>query len=395
MLAIGSVGGSNFARSTPFDDFFRKIAMPRNLFSCLRAVLALGALSTVDSHANEPAAEPAPVATEAAPTANPLLDELKALVTQIEASGETLELVEKAGDLYLRLGDAQRAVILYQKAIEQFGGSEMVYLKLARTLLLAGRPELGVEILKVAQKAYPGSAALLFELGQAYNSQGKHYAAASVLKQAMALDPEESAYPFHLAIALRSQKKFEEALALIDGLVANGSEELPVQLVRGDLLVAMGNEREAVAYIEGIYEKTSDNPDVKLLLSHAYRRFAAKESAAGRITRAIRNLEKAIELDQDIPELRSQIATLHYEAGEFLEAEKQVKLAIESHPESLSAYGVYSTVLMALERPDEAREVLQKGLLQARAVKDAESVKYFEQILIKRVRGAEAATAVP
>ncbi len=365
--------------------------MSINTFSSFCAAAALSALSIAASFANEPDAKPAGEVAEAGTEVSPLIGELKILLEQIESSGETLELVEKAADLYLRLGDAQRAVALYQRAIERHGAPERVYVKLARTMQLAGRPELGVEVLKVAQQAMPDSAALHFELGQAYNAQGKHYAAASALNRAMALDPSDTAYPFHLAIALRSQKKYAEALALVDGLLEKGAVELPIKLVRGELLVASGSESAAVGYAEELFREAPQERDVKLLLAHAYSRLALREGQEGRGAAAIQILEKAIGLDLGIPELRFQIATLRFEAGEYLEAQEQASLAIQAAPDSLSAYVVSGAALKALERTTEAREVLQKGLLRARAAKDEASIKYFEQLL--RAAAASMAAA--
>ncbi len=336
---------------------------------------------------------PAPALTSAATgeetAAEALLGELQAALAEIESSGPSLERLERLGDLYARRGDAQRAVVAFQRAIDEFGGSEQLYVKLSRLLLLAGRPELGMEILKIAQKAYPDSVAILLELGQAYNAFGKHYAAAAILKQAQALDAEDRQVPYHLALALRAQNKLSEASALVDVELEKGTDRMPIYLLKADLLIASGEGREAVRFLEDLFEKNPESPDTKRLLNHAYQTYAAAEAESGRLTRAIRTLEKALELGLNNAAINSSIATLYYEAGDYAAAETQLKGAIAEFPDFLEAYAVYGTVLRALNRDGEAVTMFEEGLKRARAVKDQESVKRFES-LVARTRSEAA-----
>lgn len=349
-------------------------------------VIALSPFGLAAGQEAADSAEPGPTPAEPqegqrSPEAQELLGRLTAALKDLEENGESFEKLERIGDMYLEAGDAQRALLVFEKAINDYGGTEDLFLKFSRVLLLSRRPELAVETLKIGIEAFPESARLLGELGQMYVQQGKYYAAVANLKKAIELDPGQRMYRYSLADAYRQQKKWDEASAIVDALIEEGWDYVPVFLMKGDLLLAEGDERRAVRYLENVQEDYPESADAKRVLVHAYQLYAYTEGQAGRLSRAIDSLRDALAIDPGNPESRSTLATFLHEAGEFEEAEAEFKKAIAETPDFLEVYMMYGKLLKFLDRNQEAREVYQAGLAKAREAGVQGAVDAYRNLL--------------
>lgn len=312
----------------------------------------------------------------------PLISDLMAkLITEIQTSGETMQRLENLGDLHIQTGDAARAVAVYEQAIAKFGGSENLYYKLSRILLVMKRPELALEIMKVGVEAFPDSANLQFELGQAYNAFGKYYAALAALRRAQALDPENDSYRYHMALAYRARKDSDKAMEIVDELLDKGGEEIQLHMLKGDLLMAQGEHRAAVRILEDLYEEHPDSPDTKRVLVYAYQQYAYSEGSEGRLGRAIRTMEDALEVAPENAESRTGLAAFYKETGDNEQAEEVVKVVLETSPDYLDAYVLYGSLLDWRDQKTEAAAAYMDGLARARTLGDQTAVEQFSQLL--------------
>lgn len=310
-----------------------------------------------------------------------LIKDLEAALIDASEKGETLEKLEHIGDLYTQLGEAQRAVIVYDKAIRDFGGTEQLYLKFARVLLASGKPDLALKTLQIGHDAFPDSNLISQEMGKAYLSMRKAYAAQAIFKKLIEEHPENDMYRYYLADSFRIQKKWDEALGIIEGLIEEDFEYIPVYLMKGDLLLAMGEMRDGVRYLEDVYEEHPDSGDVKQVLVHAYQLYAYAESDSGRLSRAIRSMRDALEVEPENGETLVGLASFLSESGEHEEAEKLFKETLETQPQFLEAYVMYGKMLDYLDRKDEAHLVYLEGLKQSREMGAKGAEQTFLQLL--------------
>lgn len=357
--------------------------MPISRFiAAIPFAVALGALSF--SAAQETAADSPdspPSQEEMQERKEAFLAELKAALVDVEENGETFEKLERIGDMYLQLGDPQRAVMVFERAIKNYGGTEDLFFKFARVLLLSGRPELGMKVLALGLEAHPESAKLQFELGKAYNSFGKTYAAISAFSRAIELDPKEVSYRYFLADTYRSQKKWDKAMEIVDAMVEEGTDFLPAHLMKGDLMLALGDPRGSVRFLEDVYEENPNSADAKKVLIHAYQTYAYSEASSGRLSRAIKTLEDALEVDPDNAESRASIGTFHYEAGDHQKAEEIFKEVLDRHPDYLESYALYGSLLRFLDRKEEAIAMFEAGLAKSRELGSEPFVKQYQDLL--------------
>ncbi|EDY83643.1 tetratricopeptide repeat domain protein [Verrucomicrobiia bacterium DG1235] len=357
---------------------------PRVLFP-LSILIAFAAANLGFAQETASAAETAEVAepdfSHLSEETRSVLDELKKALQDVEANGASLEKYEAIGDLYLKVGDAQRAIVIFNQAIKEFGGDEQLFLKFARVLAVSGRPELALDVLNIGLEAFPGSEAITFELGKAYVSMRKPYAAISNLMKVIEVNPEKELYRYYLADAYRIQKKWDEASEIIDALIEEESDYLPVYLMKGDLLLAQGEQRDGVRFLEDLLDEHPDSGDVKAVLVHGYQLYAYTESDAGRLTRAIRSMRSSLEIDPDNAESMVGLASFLNEDGEYEEAEAVFEETIQKRPEFLETYMLYGKMLEYLDRVSDARAIYEKGLAKSREMGVEGAVKRYLGLL--------------
>lgn len=351
--------------------FFRSLAIA----SALSFVPAFWAQDVADA----PAADEA--ATGLAPETQSILEELKAALQDLEENGESFGKLEQLGDLYLKIGDVQRAVLAFQKAITDFGGSEELFAKLARVLGVSGRPQLTVDTLKIGLENFPESEFLQFELGKQYVKMQKAYAAVANLKGLVEAHPENVEYRYFLADAYRLQKKWEVASELLDEVIEADEAFIQAKLMKGDILLAQGELRDGVRYLEDVYEDNPDSAPAKSILVHAYQLYAYEESSSGRISRAVRSIRDALEVDPGNPESMVALASFLKELGEYEEAEATFKEAMEKNPNYLEGYMMYGKFLEYLDRKGEAGEIYQEGLAKSRELGVEQAVQTYRALL--------------
>ncbi len=310
-----------------------------------------------------------------------IVQKLTELLQDLEANGASLEKLEEIGDLYLQGGDPKRAILLYQKAIADYEGTEELFIKFARVMGMAGSSEHSVGILNVGLEKFPESEVLTFEIGKAYIGLKKPYAAVSNLKKVLEISPGKEEYRYYLADAYRQQKKWEEASEIIDGLIEDESELLEVYLMKGDLLLAQGERRDGVRYLEDLLEEHPESGSVKQILVHAYQLYAYAESQSGRLSRAVRSMRSALEVMPENAESHVALATFLHELGEYEEAEEAYKAALEQNPAYLDAYVLYGNMLEQLDRTPEAATLYQTGLSKSREAGIESAIATFRKLL--------------
>lgn len=362
--------------------------MKPKFFLSLSSIIAVSITNVSSAQESAPTAlDPVvdEVAANAATEREVIIQKLTALLEEVEQNGASSEKLDQIGDLYLRGGDASRAVLLYQKAIADYGGTEDLFLKLARVMGLSGSPERAVDVLKVGLERFPESEVLTFEIGKAYVGLKKGYAAISNLMKVIESSPEKQEYRYYLADAYRLQKKWTEASEIIDALLEEETELLMVHLMKGDLLLAQGEKLNGVRFLENLLEEHPDSEGVKKVLVHAYQLYAYEESQSGRLNSAVGSMRDAVEVLPRNTESQVVLASFLDELGEHEEAEAVYKGALGQNPNYLEAYILYGRMLEQLDRTPEAATLYQAGLSKSREAGVEGAVTTFKKLLGIRI----------
>ncbi|MDQ8187843.1 tetratricopeptide repeat protein [Pelagicoccus sp. SDUM812002] len=349
------------------------------LCAFLSAALVSTSFAQEESSVSAADVEPAVADLDAQP--NGLQEKLKLAWVDVEENGASMDKLDLIGDLYLETGDAPRAVLVFEKAIEEFGGSEVLFLKMARVMGIVGGPEHAVNALKVGLESFPESEQLTYEIGKAYIGLKKPYAAIANLKKVMELTPGKEQYRYHLADAYRVQGKWAESLKLVDGLIEESTAIMDVYLMKGDLLLAQGSRTEGVRFLEELRKKHPDSERVKQLLVRAYQMYAYAESQSGRLSLAVRSIRSSLEVEPENAESQVALASFLNQLGEFEEAESTFKAVLEDNPNNLDAYLFFGQMLEQLDRSPEAAELYRAGLSKAREGGIESAATAFKKLL--------------
>lgn len=343
-------------------------------------ILSFAALAT-GQESSGAQSEPAEELPQLSPEVQAVVDEINATAKDIEENGESLERLETLGDLYLQLGEIPRAVLIYEKAVKDFGGSEALFAKFARVLGLSGRPQLTVDTLKIGLERFPESEALRLVLGKQYIKMQKSYAAVANLKTLVEAHPDNAEYRYVLADAYRLQGKWETAEALLDQVLEADPGYVRAKLMKGDLLLAQGEYRDGVRYLEDVFEENPESDEAKAVLVHAYQLYAYDESTSGRISRAVRSIRDALEVDPLNPESMVALGSFLQELGEYAESEEVFEKAMKENPDYLEGYMMYGRLLEYLDRKSDAAEVYKQGLAKSRELGVEQAVQTYRALL--------------
>jgi tetratricopeptide (TPR) repeat protein len=282
-----------------------------------------------------------------------------------------------AGLVHLQTGEAERAVGLIQRAIEELPDNPGFHANLGQAYLALGRaaearaaflraaaldpanPQFAVaaasalalqgeaaraeEALRAAVQAHPAYALGWFDLGHAVREQGRLEEAVELYRRAAELAPSFPDAPLALASALHRLGRFEEAERAYRRHLALAPDSVPGAASLASLLIDCGRCEEAVALCRRALARA---PSVELhcMLGSALL-FLGRVGAAlaplraalaqqpenvrarwgcglalletGAVEEALGELRRALELDPDSPALRYGMAGVHLALGDW------------------------------------------------------------------------------
>lgn len=260
---------------------------------------------------------------------------LKAYDEAIKIKSNCIEAWEGKGKVYLELKEWDKAIVAFDKMIKlqptSFGG----YLNKAAALEEAGQEADAEEVYRSAIDRVTDTNLAEFLLG-AYLNRQKRFAESIVYLDAAVGKGNEPMILMARAFALENLERYEEALSDVNRIMAMG-DFFMVYHTKGQLLEKMGRDEDALAvYSAGM----NTDPNPMLLLDKAYilEKLGRSEEAQliydleekfgegiGQPWRAIDlqaqiqtrldNLDRAIELHQQIIDQYPDNEDSHYEQG--------------------------------------------------------------------------------
>jgi len=324
---------------------------------------------------------------EAGAAADP--DDLLAKVG-VAKSKLSLERVQEASTLLKKLREAQPTSPIvgywYGRVQEALGARELaqaayrevlkaapadpnsadVYIASALLLNQQGRPDDAQKTLDSAKTLMPNVPGVWRALGDVAQSQGRYKEALGYFQHAATLDPDDLGSKFRIGGALRRDGQFDEAIKAFDIVAAVDKEYPGLALERGLLYEASGHSEEALKQYEDALAKAPNDPDLMLRVGcgkvAANRAEQAEEllkkvlsqrptSAetqhclgrallvqGTRLADALRNLERAVELDPNRAEYFLYVGWAANEAGNVPKAEKALAEALRLDQGLADAY---------------------------------------------------------
>ena len=263
------------------------------------------------------------------------------LATNPDAS--TLELASAA---YEDAHDTERAVNALRQAILLAPRNVPLYVEFAALSASHQSFQVGIDVVNDGIAMQPKIAPLYFARGVLYVQLAEYEKAQADFDRAYDLDPSQSLSIAAQGLAAAQQNNFEHALAGIQEKLALKPEDPVLLYLQADFLLQQGAE--------------PGSPEFQ---------------------KAVRSVQKAIELRPTLGTARDVLAKLDLKAGKFSQAATQCRKALETDPNDQAA--VYH-LIQALRKTDnrtEIPELLKRlALLRQQAMNDERQQYRFKVV---------------
>ncbi|HDR67876.1 MAG TPA: tetratricopeptide repeat protein [Bacteroidaceae bacterium] len=191
------------------------------------------------------------------------LEEYKAsLMINADHPGTHLNL----GNLYINLGDYERAESSYKEAIEIEPGLVEPYINLADLYRRLGREDEGKILLENALEIYPNLAPVHYALGLLLVRQGNNDDAMPHIQLAAELAPEDPHYSYVYAVALNSMGWPAEAIKFLESALKQHPYDRNILYTLSTLNLESGSPDSALSYAEKLVAYYPEDRNYQQLL---------------------------------------------------------------------------------------------------------------------------------
>ena len=279
---------------------------------------------------------------------------------------------------------------------QQAGASDVeAAFERATQLHQAGNLEEAVRAYLAILSAHPERADVRSNLGAAYSRLGRYEDAIGQYKQALARDPRNQTIRFNLALAYYKSAWFTEAAGELSQFLAaapvNVPERMSAVLLLADCQVRLGDYKKVIGLLTPYAESDSNNPNnraVSYLLGNALigdgqlekgqliidRVFRDEDTAEARLLTgsilllmddgqgAIKELERALELNPKLPTLRAWHGRALMRMGDSERAKAAFREELADNPNDFDANLYMGTLLRQDKQLDESFRYLTRAV---------------------------------
>lgn len=285
------------------------------------------------------------------------------------------ESLENEADLLFEEGNTHQAIEIYEQAILLDPHNTDLHVKLAHTLILAGRYEEAQTSAQNALLLNPENPKALAELGRSLNYLGDIIGAEEALEDALELDPNSIEAHAYYAEVLMDQDLVEDAAYHSREAVALDPASLEARQARGYVLYLTGNYDEAEVEYAAALDINDRVADLHLYMGLVY-------WAQGRMEEAIDEFTLADTYDPSNPYPDVYTSRIYIYLGEFAKAAQYAKSAVEDDPSNPHRWANWGTALYKNRQYQEAIEAfsmaIQGGTTTEGEVVEGLSLNYDE-----------------
>ncbi len=225
----------------------------------------------------------------------------------------------------------------------------------ALTDLNNGRVLESILQLKQIVRSDPDNGPAWFYLSTLYTEMKEYAFAERYVQRAMQAGPKQAAYYYQLGLIRYRQSQWRPALELFEQALAIGSGQNEASVWRsiGDVQLELFDRDAALhAYTEAL---RIDPRDARTHL--ALGRFYLQRGEAGA---AIEHLRAALETDPSLHAAHAALGRAYVQAGDVTAAVTILKKALEQDPTDQDSRYTLGRALLAMGRPQEGREELDR-----------------------------------
>lgn len=208
-----------------------------------------------------------------------------------------------------------------------------------------------INALKEAHKLLPDNAQFLFKLGGLYLTSKMVAQPIKYWNEALKLDPFNFDVQYQFANIYTQLEMNNQAIALLkQGLKFPSS----INLFRGKMwtllgynLYQIGNYRETISSFEKAIREEPEDSSLKNQLAVAHVKFAIDQMQRNEVKEARANLDKALEIEPDLPIAYNTLGSIAYRDGDLEKAKEAFQKAIDADPNLTAAKDNLNECLLA------------------------------------------------
>lgn len=277
------------------------------------------------------------------------------LVTRLEAMNIGSKRWMRLGQAALRMGRNERALSLYERAVEAAPERVAARDALGSVLLAVGRVQEALEQYEWVAQHAPESASSWYGLGVAYERAGRTEDAIAALEHAVQLAEDSAQSQFKLGSLLAGAGRESDALAAYARAIELEPWRAHFRLERATLLISLGRYSEAANALDADLKALPDSPGL-----HLMRARLLASSPDGTQRDGARSLEMAQIGAERYTVLSAETLAMAYaETGDFQNAVAWQKAALEaaqSHDETAQFMTWVGRRLELYEKHEPCRE---------------------------------------
>lgn len=285
-----------------------------------------------------------------------------AAVTELElglrSAPNDYRLLSMLGQAYLRMGYPERATALLEQANQLSAGDSEVRFNLAMSRYESGALGSAMQDLASILEDDADNTQAGLILTTVYIRRREFEKAATVAEELIQRSPANISFYNLLGSAQAGLGRIDDARVSFEKALALDSRFLPGQVNLGKLERMAGNLDRAEEHLQAALELRPDNPEVFVELSRV-------EGARGDQEGAIRWLEKAADTEGGAIKARLALVEIYLDTGRIQDALMTAQAAEHDAPGNVEAQLALATVHRARNRPDLARVIYERLVLNA------------------------------
>ena len=300
---------------------------------------------------------------------------------------KTPEVLFAEADSAYKAGEAEHAIQLYEDFLKLRPDSVPARANLAVAMAHVGRYADAIVQYKLALKHAPGNPALLLNLALARYKQAQFADAAIDLQHVHKAQPENQQALHLLADCYLRMGRNKDVISLLQPVYEAGPEDRAVEYALGMALIRDGQVQKGEAIVVRVL-KSGTSAEAELLLG-------AAQLAAGDAKTAVPTLQKAMEMNPDLPGGWALYGKALIDTGNGTEAKAALERAVQAdsndfdanlflggllrHDGDMAGSAPYIRKAVQL-RPTSIEARFQQGMLELGEGHLAEARKIFEAI---------------
>jgi tetratricopeptide (TPR) repeat protein len=285
------------------------------------------------------------------------------------------------GRVYLHVGDAAKALTLFEQGIKLPNASAGLYAGFSQAYLALNQPEKAAQAAEQGLALMPDAPELQTARGIALQAAGRLEEAVGTFRLVVKFAPNVCEAHYNLGSALLQLGHKEEAYVSLKRALELEPTFPKALIVLGQFELKAGRLDSAAQYLRPLYKFYPGSVSARRLMTWWCLQNGMAAARAGHMDEAERNLREGLEINPDMPELRGRLGLLYAQEGRFAEGRDQLETYHRLQPTEPMASLFLGQVYAHLGRTDDARRLLSEGEQLARHSGDKATEEQCAQAL--------------